>query len=35
MLAKLEKLIIERFSDIIFAFAIFWIGLVAYGLLNQ
>jgi len=34
-MAKLEKIIIEKFSFIIFMFAIFWLGLVAYGLLNQ
>ena len=34
-MAKLEQLIIEKFSGIIFAFAIFWLGLIAYGLLNQ
>jgi hypothetical protein len=35
MLAKLEKNIIENFGGIIFSFAIFWFGLIAYGLLNQ
>lgn len=35
MLAKLEKNIIENFGGIIFGFAIFWFGLIAYGLLNQ
>jgi len=34
-MAKLEKLIIEHFSFIIFSFAFSWLGLVAYGLLNQ
>jgi len=35
MMAKLEKLIIEHFSAIIFTFAIFWLALVGYGLINQ
>lgn len=34
-MAKLEKIIIEKFTFIIFAFAMSWLGLVAYGLLNQ
>ncbi len=34
-MAKLEKYIVENFSGLIFGFAIFWISLVAYGLLNQ
>jgi len=32
---KLETLIIEKFTFIIFAFALSWLGLIAYGLLNQ
>jgi len=34
-MAKLENLLIEHFSFIIFAFAVSWLGLIAYGLLNQ
>jgi hypothetical protein len=34
-MAALEKIIVEKFSGIIFGFAIFWLSLVAYGLLNQ
>lgn len=34
-MAKLENFIIEKFSGFIFAFAISWIVLVVYGLLNQ
>ena len=32
---KLEELIIEKFTGIIFLFALSWLGLVAYGLLSQ
>gem|GEM_PF-1287717 len=34
-MAKLEELIIENFTLLIFLFALTWIGLVAYGLLSQ
>ncbi len=29
----LEKLVINRFTEIIFTFALMWIGLVVYGLI--
>jgi hypothetical protein len=32
---KLEELIIENFTLLIFLFALSWIGLVAYGLIMQ
>ncbi len=32
---KLEKLIIENFTLIIFLFALSWLGLIAWGLLSQ
>lgn len=32
---KLEKLIIENFTGIIFSFAAFWFALIAYGLINS
>jgi len=35
MLAKLEDMIVVNFSGVVFAFAIFWLGLIAYGLFNQ
>jgi len=34
-MAALEKWIIENFSTIIFSFCAFWIGLIAYGLINS
>lgn len=34
-MAKLENLLINHFSFIIFAFGFSWLGLVAYGLLSQ
>jgi len=34
-MAALDKLLVEKFPLIICAFATFWLGLVAYGLLNQ
>jgi len=35
IMAKLEQLIIENFPSIIFSFAVFWLALISYGLLNQ
>lgn len=35
MLKKLDKLLIEKFPHIILAFSVFWLGLIAYGLLNS
>ena len=35
MLAKLENMIVINFSGIVFAFALFWLSLIAYGLLSQ
>lgn len=35
MWAKLEKNIVENFGGVVFAFAIFWFSLIAYGLLSQ
>lgn len=32
---KLESWLIENFSSIIISFAIFWFGLIAYGLYNS
>jgi hypothetical protein len=34
-MAKLENLLVDHFSFIIFAFAASWLALIAYGLLNQ
>ncbi len=34
-MAKLENLILEKFPSIIFSFALFWLALITYGLLNQ
>jgi hypothetical protein len=35
MFAKLEENIVKNFGGVVFAFAIFWFSLIAYGLLNQ
>lgn len=32
---KLEQFILDRFPQIIFSFAAFWLALVFYGLLNS
>lgn len=32
---KLDEALIEHFPFLILAFSVFWIGLIAYGLLNQ
>ena len=32
---KFEDMIVVNFPYIIIAFAVFWISLIAYGLLNQ
>lgn len=32
-MAFLEKFVINRFTEIIFTFALMWLGLVAYGLI--
>lgn len=35
MLKKLDKFLMEKFPHIILAFTFFWLGLVAYGLINS
>lgn len=35
MLKKLDKILVEKFPHIIMGFVIFWLSLVAYGLINS
>lgn len=35
MLKKVDALLVEKFPHIILSFVVFWLGLVAYGLINS